>query len=166
MSHFHNRSATFWTKPAGVWQLAFWGVWVALSALLAVGWLSEPLSTGRFFIALLLTLSFAGFLVNTQRGRIRAKRPVLITSTLGLQFRPGTNQAKFITWGQLKNVQDNRGQSIVFETIDNRLLGDRVFGLIPTGICIPVNARTEDGLLLTSLIARLWHGPDDLSCPE
>ena len=148
--------ATFYAKPPGIWQLVFWAAWMALSLLIAIAWWSEPIASGRFVIALGLTACFATFFAATRRRRQRDLKPSVVVSSNGLLFHPETGAERIVRWDQLRRIVDDRRGSIVFDTTDNKKLGDRAF-FSPIGIYISATCRTRNGDQLAQVIPDLWR---------
>ena len=148
----------FYSKPPGLWQFGFWGAWIGLSLLLAMGWWSEPLTSGRLIVALGLAACFLGFFIATWRRRQRDIKPAVIISSDGLRFRPETTAERFVRWDQLKAAIDDRRGSLVFITTNNRELGGRALLLFPTGNYVSAKSQTRGGIKLVSHFPALWQG--------
>lgn len=155
----------FYAKPPSVWQLVFWGAWVVLSLLLATGWRSEALTSGRLIVSLGLASCFAAFLIATLRRRQRDLKPALIVSPDGLRFHPETSAERIVRWDQLSAVIDNRRGSIVYATTDNRNLGGRAFLLFPTGLYLSDKCQTRDGVRLAAQFPSIWQEATAASDP-
>ena len=153
----HDQPISFYSQPPGFWQFGFWASWVALSLVLAVGWWSEPISSGRLIVSLGLAFCFAGFFVATLRRRQRELKPAVIASSDGLRFRSGTASERFVRWDQLKKVVDDRRGSIVFGTIDNRTLGGRALLIFATGNYVSATCQTQDGTKLATAVPAMWQ---------
>ena len=149
---FTGPPISFWAPPSGRWQLAAWGGFALLGVPGALAWFSEPLSSGRFLIALGLIGIFIAYGIATWRKiRLTSDHPAVTISARGLVFWPGSSREQGLSWQELKGVSYSSGGGeswYSFDTVDNRLLGSRVFFFIPIAIHVPAKARSREGARL------------------
>ncbi len=143
---------TFWAKPPSRFEQIFWTGWVLLSVILVFGFSLRPVILPRLVVSVILTALFAGFWLATQRQVVlRTNYPALAVSAAGLTFWAGSGQEKSLSWQQLEDVSFgyDEGESwVAFDTINNRHLGDKIFGLFPSPITIPAKAKSKAGMRL------------------
>jgi hypothetical protein len=79
--------------------LAAWGGFSLLGVPGALAWFSEPLSSGRFLIALgLIAIPIAYGIATWRKIRLTSGHPAVTISARGLVFWPGSSREKRLSW--------------------------------------------------------------------